>query len=479
MAARMTSHATLVGPRNANARVSNTLSPATESARRLVEITTSSRAGTYRMTEGVVRIGRDADNDIVVDDPYVSRHHAEIRARDGRVTFVDLATSNGSYQAGRLVRELELKDDAVLLLGRHVSLRVGIEDERSPRPRGASELVGSSAAMDRLRTLIHRAAATNLTVLIEGEPGSGKDGVVRALHAGSTRNRGPLVVFDCTSVAPDRVAAELFGYVRGALSGLANSSEGAFRRATHGTLYLDGICELPLDVQGALLRALDTREIRPVGGDAYVPVNVRVVASTHRSLEHEVAVGHFRKDLMFRLAVARIRVPSLRQRTEDVGTLAEYFARCLDATIAPCVLETLAQRTYRENVRELRSIVETAALRAGAGRVITHLTECDNDRSDDDATTSRVTREEVQALLAQAPTVVPPTMDAMDFHAAKQLAVDAFEREYLAKLLNDCAFNLSEASRRAGVDRGHLRELCRKHDMDPARLRGERASRPS
>jgi DNA-binding NtrC family response regulator len=230
-------------------------------------------------------------------------------------------------------------------------------------------------------------------------------------------------------------------------------------------------------LQPAVLRALESREIRSVGGDSYVPIDVRVIAATKRSLEREVAAGNFRRDLMFRLAVARIRVPALAQRTEDIGLLANHFASRAGAKLAPEFIAELTRRKYAGNVRELRNTVETAVLVAGPGQlVMSGGTPVTNDVAEEEnPETALVSREQIASWMSKMPTAEPP----MDFHAAKQIAVDAFERDYLARLLNVCSFNLSEASRRAGVDRGHLRELCRKHDMDPARLRAERSQKAS
>jgi DNA-binding NtrC family response regulator len=433
--------------------------------RRVVHITAPGTPAVFRAREGVIRIGREQDNDVVIEDSFVSRHHLEVRIEPTRVVVCDLGTRNGTYHDGRPVRELPIDGEALILLGSQIAIRIEVARETQPVRIERSSLLGKSAAMDRVRTLVSRAAATNLTVLVEGDAGTGKEFVARALHAESSRARGPFVVFDCTSLSADDLANELFGAAAG--------REGAFRRAQGGTLFLDGIDELPLDLQPAVLRALESREIRSVGGDYYMPIDVRVIAGTRRSLEREVAAGNFRRDLMFRLAVARIRVPALAQRTEDIPTLAQHFASRLGSKLAPEFVAELTRRTFTANVRELRSVVETAVLVAGPGQVVTNMGNASSREPDDtDSMTAQISREQIASWSANMQTEEPP----MDFHAAKQIAVDAFERDYLARLLNACSYNLSEASRRAGVDRGHLRELCRKHDMDPARLRAERSS---
>ena len=440
--------------------------PTNGSMRRFVEITGPGRPAVLRVRNGVIRIGREADNDIVIDDPFVSRHHLEIHVTPEKVVAVDLGTRNGSQCEGRLIHEFVVLDEAVLLLGRQACLRIQVADETKPNVVRRSGLVGDSIAMERLRTLVGRVAPTNLTALIDGETGTGKEVVAQTIHSASGRERGPFVVFDCGSVSPQLLAAELFGHTKGAFTGASGATEGAFRRAQGGTLFLDEIGELPLDLQPALLRALESREIRPVGGDAYVPVDVRVIAATNRSLEDEVTAGRFRRDLMFRLAVARIRVPSLRQRVEDVPMLATHFAGRLGATLAQEVLDQLSMRQWPGNVRELRNAVETAVMLAGPARFVASLADSDLNGFDEDAT-SPVTRGELAVAASSMNTLEP----GVNFHDAKQKAVDAFEREYLARLLADASYNLSEASRRSGVDRGHLRELCRKHHLEPSKFR--------
>ncbi len=435
---------------------------------RFIEVTTPGRPPVFRAREGsCVRIGREADNDIVIDDPFVSRHHVEIRVEGGRAKLTDLETRNGTLHHGQRIRELTIDDEAMLLLGRHVSVRITVGDETRPHAIAANGLVGGSPMMERLRSLVAKVAPTDLTVLIEGETGTGKEVVAKAIHSASTRARNNFVVFDCGSVSPNLLAAELFGHTKGAFTGASGATEGAFRRAQRGTLFLDEIGELPLDLQPALLRALESREVKPVGSDAYVPVDVRVIAATNRSLEDEVAASRFRRDLLFRLAVARIRLTPLRGRAEDIPSLAQHFAARLGAMLSPEIISQLETRPWPGNVRELRNVVETAVLLNGPGQIVTSLGVGQYD--DADNITLPVSRADLGG--AVPPVTIAP---GMSFQSAKQVAVDAFEREYLLKLFIESDYNLSEASRRSGVDRGYLRELYRKHGLDPAQLRAQR-----
>jgi DNA-binding NtrC family response regulator len=211
--------------------------------------------------------------------------------------------------------------------------------------------------------------------------------------------------------------------------------------------------------------------VKPVGGDQYVKVDVRVVAATNRALEAEVEAGRFRKDLLFRLAVGRVKVPSLRARADDVPALAAHFAASFGATLAPPVLAALAARPWPGNVRELRNVVErTVMLAGGGGSVVTSLDDGDDDL--DDAPPASVAPAE--ALLGAMRSSEGLRLLEMSFQDAKQAAVETFEREYLLRLFEASGHNLSEAGRRSGVDRRYLRELFKKHDIDLAAMRAKK-----
>ncbi|MBI5514540.1 MAG: sigma 54-interacting transcriptional regulator [Deltaproteobacteria bacterium] len=434
---------------------------------RFVEVVSPGTPSPFRAREGVVRIGREDGNEIVIRDPFVSRCHLEIRIFPHGVEAVDLDTKNGTHFQGARIRELALKDEVSLILGKQVTIRVRVGDDAKahrPDPTG-SELVGNSPPMERLRAALGRLSPSPLTVLIEGETGTGKEVLARSIHALSPRSNKPFVVFDCAAVSPNLIASELFGHLKGAYTGAVSSSEGAFRHAHTGTLFLDEVGELPLELQPALLRALEARQVKPVGSESYQAVDVRVVAATNRSLEAEVEAGRFRKDLLFRLAVGRLKVPPLRARAEDIPELARHFAANLGGTLAPAVLDALSVQPWPGNVRELRNAVERAVMLAGgAGCLVTSLDD-DLDFDDPPEGSSRAD------TLAPGSLVPPPELLAMQFQDAKQVAVDTFEREYLLKLFEAAGYNLSQAARVSGVHRRYLRELFKKHGLDTTALR--------
>jgi len=226
------------------------------------------------------------------------------------------------------------------------------------------QLIGKSPAMDRLRDLIKRVANATTSVLITGESGTGKEMVARALHFQSPRAEEPFVVLNCGAIPENLIESELFGHVKGAFTGAIAAKQGLFRAANGGTLFLDEVGELPPPLQVKLLRVLQDRKVRPVGGSAEVEVDVRVVAATNRDVESEVDAGTFREDLFYRLNVIRIEVPTLRERPEDIPVLAGYFLQKHMALqgrrleFSPEAIRWLAQQSYAGNVRELENMVE-------------------------------------------------------------------------------------------------------------------------
>jgi DNA-binding NtrC family response regulator len=313
-----------------------------------------------------VRIGTASDNDLILTDRTVSRHHAEIRITPQGCVLRDLDSTNGTFIGNVRLTEAVLEPKIECRLGySRLSIRQRT-DERAvavSQDSNLGHLVGASQRMRELFGLISAAAPTAVTVLINGESGSGKELVARTLHELSGRS-GPLVVFDASVTDPEMVRNDLFGHMKGAFTGASGTREGAFRRAQHGTLFIDEIGELPLDLQPRLLRALENREITPIGSDTPVRVDVRVVAATHRSLEQMVEAGAFRSDLYYRLSVVPVRVPPLREIADDIPLLVEHFRNTLGLTcrVSEEAMAALQNYPWPGNVRELRNVLERAAV---------------------------------------------------------------------------------------------------------------------
>jgi transcriptional regulator with PAS, ATPase and Fis domain len=223
------------------------------------------------------------------------------------------------------------------------------------------ELKGTSPEMRQVYAILERTAPTDSTVLIQGETGAGKDVAARSLHQTSKRRAGPFVPIDCGAIPENLIESELFGHVRGAFSGASADRIGVFEEADGGTLFLDEIGEMPVSVQPKLLRALETKSVRPVGSNSARPIDVRIVAATNRSLAECVNDGTFREDLYYRLAVIEVTLPPLRHRRADIAMLARHFHQKLDPDgkdLPEAFVELLTRRSWPGNVRELRNYIE-------------------------------------------------------------------------------------------------------------------------
>jgi len=335
-----------------------------------------------------------------------------------------------------------LDDGDVLVLGRQkvrFVLDKGTAEVALSSATRLEGLVGQGRAMRELFALIEAAAPTPATILVEGETGTGKELVAEALHARSRRT-GPLVVFDCSAVAPELAESELFGHVKGAFTGAERDRAGAFRAAEGGTLFLDEVGELADALQPKLLRALEKREVRPVGADRAVKVEVRVVAATVRNLVREVEAGRFRADLFYRLAVVRARLPPLRERLEDLPLLVRNFLGPGADAVSYEALEKLRAHPWPGNVRELRNYLQRAQAISGG--------------SLDKAGAP-------EPLFATQP--APGEIDTTrPFKDAKDALVADFEQRYWQALLARTGNNLSEAARIAGVHRKSAEYIVQK-----------------
>ena len=255
------------------------------------------------------------------------------------------------------------------LMQRRLATENMILKEELAQRRGAPQIVGDDAKLKQVSVALHRAAATDTTVLLEGESGTGKELFARALHALSPRNDGPFIAINCAAIPENLLETELFGYEKGAFTGAANRKPGKFELAHRGTLFLDEIGDLPLALQAKILRALEEKRFERVGGTVPLQVDVRVVAATNRQLKAAVAARQFREDLYFRLSVFPITIPPLRERPDDIPTLARYFIDrfCRDLNKRPLVLSPAAEDELRlyawpGNVRELQNCIERAAI---------------------------------------------------------------------------------------------------------------------
>ena len=400
-----------------------------------------------------ITVGSDPSCDLILTDPRVSRRHLEISRAAQQFAIHDLGSKNGTSFEGATITKATVRAGATLRLGNSY-LRIQPEPHGLALPPSArrrlGELVGESLAMRELFTILEHAADSEVTVLLEGETGTGKELSAQAIHEHGARRRAPLVALDCGALPEGLVESELFGHVRGAFTGAMQARQGAFARASGGTLFLDEVDSLPLALQSRLLRALESRRVRPVGGDTELEVDVRVVAASQRDLALAVARGEFRPDLYYRLSVLRVVLPPLRARREDlVPTIHALLGR--RGFEAPVVsgpnLDRLIAYPWPGNVRELRNVLDRAlALSPGARSFAELRLSLPGDRSG----------------LAEGGLTIRTDLP---YAEAKQLLLDGFEGRYLAELLARNDGNISAAAREAGVDRKHLRGLLRKHSL--------------
>ncbi len=401
-----------------------------------------------------VSVGTAGSNDLRLTDDTVSRHHCEIVARGDCYAVRDLGSTNGTLVEGVSVFEAPLVPGARLILGDSALV---FEPTHTWVPIGESqsehfgELYGSSAAMRTVFALLEKVASVSLTCLVVGETGTGKEIAARAVHELSNRANGPFVILDCGAVNENLILAELFGHERGAFTGADRSRIGAFERANGGTILLDEIGELPLELQPKLLRVLERREVTRIGAGDPIELDVRVIAATHRDLAAMVDDGTFREDLLYRLAEVVVRMPPLRDHREDVPLLANRILQQLDGpkrTLSPDAIAHLLDQPWSGNVRELRNLVRRAAALSTA----TVLQRDSFDRSEQ---------------MRPSPSSHPPppilgmAPEQLSLREARRLA----EHDYLSRLVARYGPDLDLAAAHAGIHRKSLERLIRQRGL--------------
>jgi DNA-binding NtrC family response regulator len=421
---------------------------------RLVAVAGPAAGRALALSTARATVGRHPTNDLVLPDPRVSGVHLELRRQDNRIVVRDAGSTNGTWLGAHRIVEMELAEGAQIVVG-STTLRVEWDDAASAAAASTrtsfGNLVGTSLVMRELFATLERVAPKALSVLIQGETGTGKEEVARALHAHSPRASRPFVVIDATALPESLVESLLFGHEKGAFTGADRRRPGLFEAATGGTVFIDEIGELAPSLQAKFLRVLERFEVVRVGGHGPIPVDVRVITATHRDLRHEIEAGRFREDLYFRLSQVRVVVPPLRDRLEDIAFLHRSLLESMKIERPPVfetdALEFLAAQPWPGNVRELRNVLSRAVALAHDGTVR---------RSDlaGEGLGFRGTRLEREALDLSG-----------TFAEAKERATERFEAAYLHGLMSRSKGNLSLASRSADLARNHLRELLKKRGL--------------
>jgi DNA-binding NtrC family response regulator len=394
-------------------------------------------------------VGQSQVCDIRLSDRLVSRRHLALSPLPKGLRLVDLESTNGTFVDGVRVFDALLKGGELVRLG-GTALSVEAGDASAQELCGAcgfGRLVGASAPMRRLYPMCERLAKSDVSVVIEGETGTGKEVLAEAIHEASARRAGPFVVFDCTAVPPTLVESELFGHERGAFTGAVSARRGLFEQAHGGTLLIDEIGDLELSLQPKLLRALERSEIRHVGGDRVIRVDIRVLAATRRDLDREVEEGRFRDDLFFRLAVARIELPPLRERTGDIEVLTRHLWTQLEGKGDPPYefLRWLERQPWHGNVRELaNAVARYLALGNAVADEGSRSPRKRDDRASEDA-----------------------ELYALPFRLARDRVIADFERNYVQKLLERHGGNVTRAAEASGIGRRYFTTLASRQKKAP------------
>ena len=407
-----------------------------------------------------VHVGQSSTCEMQLRDPALSRRHVSFEPIGARLRITDLGSTNGTFVNNIAIATAFLRGGETVQVG-STTLSV----ERGPAPQGVTlperthfgRVVGWSREMRRLYAVCERLAAANVPVIIEGETGTGKEALAEALHEASSRAAAPFVVFDCTAVAPNLVESELFGHERGAFTGAVATRRGVFEQAQGGTLLIDEIGDLEMSLQPKLLRVLERGEVRRVGGDKSIPLDVRVLAATRRDLDHEVQAGRFRDDLFHRLAVARVELPPLRERKGDVALLARHFAaqqakqaHASGTTLDPSLLssEVLARwedSAWPGNVRELRNAV--ARLLALGDLATAPEAEPSRKREVGKGETGK--SDYLSFVLEQK----------LPLPEARKRVADELERRYLEEVLSNHGGDVAAAAAASGIGRRYFNML--------------------
>lgn len=421
----------------------------------LVQISGADAGRVVPLTKESTLLGSSAECDVVVASPGVSRKHCQIDRTGQHFLLRDAGSKNGTYLESLRIKEAYLKPGCALQTGETFFRFEPVYERLGSASLAAAEfgeLKGSTPAMAEVFAALSQIAPTDATVLLQGETGTGKGLIARAIHRASKRHTEPCVVFDCGAVTDNLVASALFGHERGAFTGAVDRHIGAIERAGAGTLFIDETGDLPWELQPKLLRVLEEGELTRLGSENPLPVRCRIIAASQHNLWAEVQAGRFRQDLFFRLAVVTIPLPSLRQRRADVPVLFDHFAKTIErprypsfAALPPDTQQALLEHAWPGNVRELRNVVQRLHLLGTA-----------------------FAAPPMQATAQAAP--VPPAPGAafeLPFKDAKTQVVEDFERSYLQHVMQRSQGQVALAARLSELDRRHLYTLLQKYQILP------------
>ncbi|RMG57033.1 MAG: FHA domain-containing protein [Deltaproteobacteria bacterium] len=435
-----------------------------------------------RCRKGEILIGRSRECNLILPDPSVSRRHARVVGTDLGF-FIEDTSTNGTFIDGEKIDRRTITTDTDVSIGPYLlhfrffpvtgegpgekptevmairaegKLAGKRETERGKISSPPEEdvipdlgIVGKSSAILKVISMMKKMAKTDFPILITGETGTGKELIARGIHLLSQRRDNPYVVLNCGAISPELVESELFGHEKGAFTGAHTQRRGAFEIAQGGTLFLDEIGEMPIDLQPKLLRALEQKEIRRVGGNRTITVNVRIIAATNRNLQSEIRAKRFRQDLFYRLNSLPLIVPPLRERREDIPLLAEHFLAGFNREYSESkrltrkALEVLTTYSWPGNVRELKNIIQRAAVLSEGDEVDGPL---------------------ISSLLS-GDGFLPPEETLTMGRDEPIRKVDAYEREIILRELEKTGWNKTQAARNLGIAKSTLFDKLKKYGI--------------
>jgi DNA-binding NtrC family response regulator len=441
-----------------------------EHSHRLLVVNGPDRGLEVEIKATKLTIGSSSSNDLVLTDSTVSRRHALLAVEGDRYVFRDLESTNGSRVDGTPVREaflspgarVELGDTEIIFQPRKKWERIDVRDADH-----FGGLYGTTDAMRSVFSLLAKLAPTDLSCILVGETGTGKELAARAIHEHSSRGGKPFIVVDCGAISDNLIESELFGHERGAFTGADRQRIGAFEAAHQGTVFLDEIGELPIELQPKLLRVLERKEVKRLGSTKMQEIDVRVVAATHRDLAAMIKEGSFREDLYYRLAEVVVDLPPLRDRLGDLGVIAsrilgEMASEGPVPALGDDALAALSRRSWPGNVRELRNVLKRAVVLASGSTLGAKDLQLDS---------SGPLRDTSGAPMSAAAAADLEVADDLPIKEARDRWVAPMEREYLARIIKRCGGDLDKAAEEAGIHRKSLERLLRQHNLKAADFR--------
>ena len=413
---------------------------------KLVVLEGESRGKEYIISQDQVFVGSIEDNDFVLKEDTISKKHFKIDRTETEFVISDLNSTNGTILNGNNIKVAGLKPNSIIQVG-EVYIQFFVYDENEAaygvapsEQNNFGSVVGVSYDMKKIFGILEKVSQTNVTVVLEGSTGSGKDFIAKAIHSASKRADKPFVVVDCTAISSNLFESELFGHEKGSFTGADSMRKGLMEAANGGTIFFDELGELPLDQQPKLLRAIETRQIKRVGGNASIPIDIRIIAATNRNLEAEVKSGNFREDLFFRLSVVKLKVPDLKDRPDDIPFIIQGFLKGTGKTITEEALNLLKFYSWPGNIRELKNVIERAV--AFSDNV--------NIEPKDIVTLQQMTGGDAGKSLDQ--------------FTGKSL--EAIEKTSIEKTLEACGGNKTKAAKILGIAYSTLYEKIKKFKLD-------------